>query len=36
MSALSEAVAQAAQTFGGRLVQPSDHGYDETRRCTTV
>ena len=32
MSALSEAVAQAAQTFGGRLVQPSDVGYDETRR----
>ena len=32
MTAISEAVSQAAATFGGQLLTPADAGYDEARR----
>ena len=32
MSSIAEAMAHAAQTFTGRLLQPTDHAYDDRRR----
>lgn len=32
MSSHASAVAEAAKTFAGHLLQPTDHGYDEARR----
>ena len=32
MSSIAEAIALAAPTFTGQLVQPTDHAYDERRR----
>jgi hypothetical protein len=32
MSSIAEAIKQAAQTFTGRLLQPTDHTYDDQRR----